>query len=167
MKITIHYIRHGESYANRIQKIFGTFHCCIRDPRLTSTGMEDSKTMVIPPVDYVCCSELVRAKQTARCVCPDAMIYVLPGVRELGMGLDNIPLSYDNQFENFQEISKFIHLPCDVACETFISYLQKHLLKNKSGDVSIALFTHQRFIQKHTGVKNVKNNQIVTKVYDF
>ena len=167
MKVTVHYIRHGESYANRIQKWFGTFHCCIQDPRLTSEGIEASKTMVLPEVDYICCSELLRAKQTARCVYPESMIYVLPGVRELGIGLDNIPLSYVCQFDNFIELSKYIHLPPDTSCESFVKYLQVHLLKHKTADVSIALFTHRRFIYKHTGVKNVRNNQVVTKNYEL
>ena len=167
MKLTVHFIRHGESQANALQNKFGCFHICLRDPDLTKSGKEVTANTSVPDVDIVCCSTLKRAKNTAKISYPHKQIYVLPGIQELGYGLDNIPRKFTQQFSTFQEISSFIHLKQDDSCHDFLDYLKKHLLKHKSSDVSIALFTHQRFIAKYTDNKKAQNNEIITKVYDF
>jgi broad specificity phosphatase PhoE len=165
MKVTIHFIRHGESSANVLQKSLGCFHICLRDPSLTTKGDKESSVMNIPHADIVCCSELLRAKQTAALAFPDNLIYVLPGTSELGLGFDNVPQRFDKQYTSYKDISRFIHLQNDDTCDNFFVYLQKHLLKNKKDNFIIALFTHQRFIAKYTDVKRAKNNQVVTKEF--
>ena len=167
MKLTIHYIRHGESCANATQRKFGVFHTCLRDPDLTHNGTESTRMSSLPEVDIVCSSTLKRAKRTARLSYPNRHIYILPGIQELGYGLDNIPNKLCDQFDNFGDIAQFIELPCDNLCEDFMSYLKKYFLKSRSEDFSIAMFTHQQKKKKNTDVKNSKNNEIVTKIYKF
>lgn len=160
MKITVYFIRHGESWANKIQKLIGPIHWCIADPSLTKQGILASTTMKAPDVDIVCCSELLRAKQTAKCAYPNQLIYVVPGTKELGFGLDNIPL------KRSKYASDFIYIKHDVKCEDFMDYIKK-FCKNLKKDVSISLFTHHRFIAKHTNVLNSRNNEIIKKVYSI
>lgn len=165
MNIKIHFIRHGESQANVIQKFARPFHTCIMDPRLTKKGIQCTKQTVMPDVDIVCCSTLLRAKETARLNFPESHIYVLPCIKELGIGLDNMPKKFTKQYDSFENLSKFIHVPKDSNCKNFLDYLQKF---SKSKDsLTVALFTHKRFIAKHTDEKNAKNNQIVTKIYEL
>lgn len=167
MKLTVHFIRHGESQANALQNKFGCFHVCLRDPDLTKSGKQVTQNITVPDVDVVCCSTLKRAKETAKLSYPHKFIYVLPGIQELGFGLDNIPRDFMNQFSTFRDVSSFIHLQQDESCVDFLDYLKKYLLKHKSNDISIALFTHQRFIAKYTDNKKAKNNEIITKVYQI
>ena len=167
MKLTLHFIRHGESQANALQNKIGCFHICLRDPDLTKVGKQLTANTSVPHVDIVCCSTLKRAKETAKLSYPHKQIYVLPGIQELGYGLDNVPKSFTEQFSTFKDISSFIHLKHDEECLDFLDYLKKYFLKHKSSDISIALFTHQRFIAKYTDTKKAKNNEIITKVYEF
>ena len=137
MKITVHFIRHGESRANKLQNTFGMFHCCLRDPSLTPKGKKETLRNPVPYADYVCCSELLRAKQTAQLAYKNKLIYVLPGVEELGLGLDNLPLNIENQFDSYADMSKFITLRKDNS-KTFIDYLYNNLLK-KNHKTALAL----------------------------
>lgn len=168
MKLTIHFVRHGESKANVIQRYFGILHVCIQDPSLTEKGMNDTVCNYVPECDIVCCSPLLRAKQTARLKFPNKQIYVLPNIKELGYGLDNVPKVCDSQFDNFNELSNFIHVKSKMDDpEDLCEYLSQKFVKKKGRDTTIVLFTHKRLIEKYTNVKNSKNNEIVTKVYDI
>tara|TARA_B110000977_G_scaffold165342_1_gene212444 strand:+ start:1148 stop:1636 length:489 start_codon:yes stop_codon:yes gene_type:complete len=160
MKLEVYFIRHGESWANKIQQTYGSIQWCIADPSLTPKGMDDSKGAKCPQVDIVCCSELLRAKQTAIYMYPDKHIYVVPGTKELGLGLDNIPLRSTKYY------SQLIYMEKDNHCVEFIDYLKKFIHGNKIV-LKIALITHHRFIAKHTNEANCKNNQVVKTSYEI
>lgn len=159
MKLEIFFIRHGESQANSIQKKYGPIHWCIPDPELTRKGINESKNMNVPSVDVVCCSELLRAKQTALYAYPDSLVYIIPGTKELGFGLDNIPIKSSKYHSRCIKIDKLKHN------SSFLDYL-KVFAKNKT-EIKVALFTHHRFIAEHTNEKRCKNNQIVKQIYNF
>lgn len=155
MKVIVHYIRHGQSYANIVPGINGL----IKDPEITEKGrlktIEKAKTL--PKVDIVCCSDLLRAKQTAYYSFPDKYIYIVPQVSELGIGLDNMPNDETTQLDKF-EIYKFIK----VTNETFEEFINDKI-KDKEV-LRIALFTHRNYIKQKTGVW-CKNNEYITKTF--
>ena len=159
MKLEVFFIRHGESWANKIQNTYGPVHWCISDPALTPKGISDTISMTKPNVDIVCCSELLRAKQTAHYAYPDHLIYVIPGAKELGLGLDNLPLKASKYH------SSFIYMKIDEKCTSFLDYLKK--FNKNTSCLKIALFTHHRFIEKYTEFKNCKNNEFVKQTYNF
>ena len=165
MKLNVYFIRHGQSFANK----YSCIHCFICDPSLTRFGVSSSKNTSVPEnPDYVLCSELLRAKQTASLAYPERFIYVTPHTGELGIGLDNISSGFENQYCKL-EVAKFIHLPYDDQCKNFRMYLEKHFVNpNKDKDVlNIVLFTHKRFISKMTNVNYAKNNEIVLVSYTY
>jgi len=165
MKLNLYYVRHGQSYANK----YSLIHCFICDPSLTKFGIVSSENSNIPEnPDYILCSELLRAKQTASCAYPERFLYVTPHTGELGLGLDNISSGFENQYSNL-ELAKFIHLPHDDQCKNFNMYLEKHFVKSNinKDELNIVLFTHKRFISKMTKVKCAKNNQVVLVSYTY
>ena len=160
MKLEVYFIRPGESWANKIQKTYGPIHWCVADPELTPKGVYDSENMKVPDVDVVCCSELLRAKQTAYYAYPGKIVYIVPGTKELGFGLDNMPLK-SSLFS-----ARFVTMKHDPHCDSFLDYFKK--FKSKGGNtLKIALFTHHRFIAKHTENLHCENNEIVKFEYNI
>ena len=166
MILRIIFVRHGESISNKVQKYVPCIHSMIMDPKLSQKGIENTKEMKekLPKTDIVCCSELLRAKQTAYISYPDRYIYEIPHVNELGYGFDNMPQDEITQLDKFPVMS-FIKQPKNHNLG-FIDYI-KEFAKKKIGDkenITITVFTHHRFIKKITGMKT-KNNEYIEKIY--
>ena len=126
MPINIYWIRHGLSCAN----IHKYVHAVIHDPSLTPHGVLSSKNANVPEhPDYVLCSELLRAKQTASIAYSDRFIHVTPHTGELGFGLDNVSSGFENQYSKIG-LDKFIHLPYDNQCKNFKMYLEKYFVSS-------------------------------------
>lgn len=166
MHLEVLFVRHAESYANRIKRYL-PLHFFMRDPSITTKGIEAAKSLKLSKVDVIFCSNLKRAKQTAQLVFPESMIYVLPGVDEISAGLDNIPLPVEKQFRSYEEYANLVHLPLDVNCRNFISYLKRLKPKTDRNKLKVAIFTHQHFIAEHTDEKQCKNLQVVKKSYNL
>ena len=90
---------------------------------------------------------------------PDSLVYIIPGTKELGFGLDNIPIKSSKYHSRCIKIDKLKHN------SSFLDYL-KVFAKHKT-EIKVALFTHHRFIAEHTNEKHCKNNQIVKQIYNF
>lgn len=176
MKVTLHFIRHGESLANVVQHetcLGSISHLLMLDPDLSEKGKIDSSKEAdkAPPVDIVMSSELLRAIHTAARTYPTKMIHVIPHVKELGYGLDNVPIDKDYQKTYIGHHQHRIQHPDrDDTCVTFIEYFQKHILPRfqQKQEVHCALFTHSRFMKKVFGLKSlldVPNNGILTKTF--
>ena len=176
MKVHLYYFRHGESTANVAQHTtcMGQLtHLLMLDPNLTEKGkLESSKASLSAPfVDIVLSSELLRAIHTAVRTYPKKTVHIIPHVKELGYGLDNIPIDHDYQLSYLDEYKHLIiQSKTDLECKTFMNYCKKHIVtkfKDRS-EISVALFTHSRYIKKIFGLsslKDIPNNGMLKRTF--
>lgn len=176
MKITLHYFRHGESTANVAQHttcMGSVSHLLMLDPDLTESGKEQSTraSETAPHVDMVLSSELLRAIHTAARTYPKKTIHIVPHVKELGYGLDNVPLDFEYQMSYLNDYRHMIirHDP-DPECKTFMDYLRRHIVPKFAHrpEITLALFTHSRYMKKAFGLQSMRdigNNGMLTKVF--
>ena len=133
MKVTIYFIRHGESQANVIQhqtQCGAVHHLLMKDPTLTPKGVEtciDESTKA-PKVDIILSSQLLRAIQTAVYTYPKRFVQVIPYLNELGTGLDNVPMDAGEQNAALGEHAKMVIRLEKTQESSFMDYLKKHIL---------------------------------------
>uniref|UniRef100_A0A6C0F797 Histidine phosphatase family protein n=1 Tax=viral metagenome TaxID=1070528 RepID=A0A6C0F797_9ZZZZ len=176
MKINLYYIRHGESTANIVQHTtcMGTLtHLLMLDPNLSEDGkkMSSKASLEAPYVDIVLSSELLRAIHTAVRTYPKKTIHVIPHVKELGYGLDNVPIDHDYQLSYLDEFKHLIiKYESDSNCKTFMDYFKTHIIpkfKDRQ-EISVALFTHSRYIKNTfnlNSMRDVPNNGIIRRTF--
>lgn len=177
MKVTIHYFRHGESVANVVQNTHcagSLAHLLMLDPNLTERGKKQSSlaAQTAPDVDIVLSSELLRAIHTAVRTYPKKTVHIVPHVKELGYGLDNVPISHEYQLLNLNQEHRNLIVRSEHSghAKSFIDYLKQNIaprFKHKD-HVTVALFTHSRYMKKTFGLKSMKdvpNNGILTKTF--
>ena len=170
MTITIFWIRHGYSCAN----IHKYIHAKIRDPHLTYDGLEcseKSKQFVPTQVDYILCSSLKRAMETALAMYPpkiidktkDKKIISVPYIGEKGFGLDNTCSTYKTLIKYFESFGTktFLDLKYhdpkskhykkmsdEPNIANFFNLLSTVILKKKNNNenINIAIVTHSHFM---------------------
>ena len=178
MPINIYWIRHGYSCANIHKKI----HAIIHDPSLTYDGLECSirSSEFVPKIkwDYVLCSSLKRAMETALAMFPNQNIISVPFIGEKGFGFDNSRSDFKNikyYFSDFKNLDLEYHNP-DNKCyhkdtgpdiTKFFEFLDSQLLPNyKNKSINIAIVTHSHFMvhNKISEGKKKPNNNSIFKV---
>lgn len=93
--VEVIYVRHARSCTNEISRYTPKEDKWRKmrhylDPELSSRGMEDMKLVPIPEVDYVMCSTMLRAQETALYLYPDEhMILCVPFIKEKGTIAEN------------------------------------------------------------------------------
>lgn len=74
-------IRHGATAGNAEHRFIG-----VTDELLSPLGEEQARKAVLPPTEHVYTSPLLRCRQTAQLIWPDAAFTVLPDLRENDFG---------------------------------------------------------------------------------
>ena len=93
--VEVIYVRHGRSCSNLISRYTPKEDKWKKlkhylDPELSSRGIEEMKLVPVPDVDYVMCSTMLRAQETALYLYPDdPMILCVPFVKEKGTIAEN------------------------------------------------------------------------------
>lgn len=173
MRVTVYYIRHGESQANVVQhqQSCGTVkHLLMKDPPLTEKGIKtcEENSSSAPQVDIVLSSELLRAIQTALHTYPTRFVQVVPYLNELGTGLDNVPLSPGEQNEALGSCSTRVIRLNRQSEGSVIEYIKRHVVPTFARDhLRVALFTHSRLMRKHLNMTldELDNNCVECRDY--
>lgn len=176
MKVKVYFIRHGESEANvaQHQQTCGVIkHLFMKDPSLTAHGVDVCKESAnhAPVVDIVLSSQLMRAMQTALLTYPSRFVQIVPFLNELGGGLDNSPLSTEEQNAILGKDSNRIIRLHKKQELNLLEYLRKHIVSTfpNREELKIALFTHSRLMRKYLGVTlaELENNIVMEREYDL
>jgi broad specificity phosphatase PhoE len=171
MRVKMYYVRHGESKANVMQHekcMGGLIHLLMLDPDLTEKGKKASSESAesAPKVDIVLTSELLRAIHTAVRTYPKKMVHIVPHVKELGYGLDNVPVDYEYQKSYLDEYKHYIvREKKEKEYKTFMEYFKEEIVPRFKGreEISVALFTHSRFMRRAFKLKTmgeINNNEV-------
>lgn len=90
-ELTFYLLRHGASLGNLERRYVGE-----TDEALTPESREALKTLILPPVKRVYVSPMRRCVETAKIVCPDAPMELVPDFRECGFGAF--------EYKNYEEL---------------------------------------------------------------
>jgi len=150
-----------------------------QDPFLTHIGIKqcDRASLyiekILPSIDIVLTSPLIRAIQTGLHMFPDHDINICPYICESNKSLENKPYSVNYQRKRLRNINKYekVYYPDkndglnETDLTTFICYLCKHY-SNAINDSSknIAIVTHSNFLMDILKIKTRMNNNAIYEV---
>lgn len=170
MKVTLYFIRHGESQANILPY---PHFMLLRDPLLTRKGILKSKKVSrkAPCVDIVLSSFLLRAMQTAHLMFPKKHVYCVPYLNELSNSMDTYPydvLEQKKRLRNVFGTTKWLtnyesKLRRTRNMKKFLKLVIKLLSGTTKKHVRIAVVGHSLWMMKYLRIPKPENNQIVKR----
>ena len=88
----LYFVRHGRTAGNREGRYVGR-----TDEPLLPESLTELERMVMPPVELVVASPMLRCRQTARALYPDVPLWTLEDLREMDFG--------DFEYKNYEELN--------------------------------------------------------------
>jgi len=197
MKVIVVFIRHGFSCANAIEKSGNILEQYKRlfyvDPPLTNYALNKISPMKKKynsvKFDYILSSTMIRAEETALSLFPNKQILVVPYIKEINFGFDNVIT--DNPTEQLDKINKKLnkenlnyyysttkndewlktsHLSDYDKFKDIIltDIVRKTTFRNGKRTITIAVITHSNFMKDIFKTQNKPNNVgSGIKVYNY
>ena len=170
MKVTLYFIRHGESQANVLPY---PHYMLLRDPLLTRKGVLKSRKVAryTPCVDVVLSSFLLRAMQTAHLMFPKKHVYCVPYLNELSNSMDTYPYSVPEQKKRLRAVfgtTKWLtnydtKLRRTRNMRMFLRLVIKLVNGMNKKHVKVAVVGHSLWMMKFLNIPKPDNNAIVKR----
>ena len=180
MKLNIYFLRHGLSKCNLLHNCKSTKYLTFinilrKDPRLSDIGILQStkartylkKHKLLPHLDYIFCSSLLRSIETSCYMFPTSKVVIAPYISEKSPSLENVSYNFINQkkrlnssiYDNveFPSSEEFSQIYNESDLKKFITYIISYY--NITSDSNIAVITHSHFLKDILNqTEKVKNN---------